>query len=174
MSYVNMDHAGWVERNIAAGKTLHRTARDKRNATENKGWLAAPNELNQFQRRAFNILGIVGNGIYNAPITWDSIYWHPRMVAVTWRNNLGTFDFTGLTKFVFLCHEARIRGEISPKGFRHVEIHLSERLHDGGMGSRHPNLDEAIASFRSEFPRDHSLNYVVPPSPIATAEPEKP
>lgn len=106
-----------------------------------------------------DILGIVGNGIYNAPISWDTVFWRSRMVAVTWRNSLATFDFTALTRFVFLCHEARIRGEISSKGFRHIEIHLSERVAAGSIGNRHPNLDEAVAAFRQEFPADHSINY---------------
>jgi len=159
MSYVNMDHARWVASNIAASKSRAPTAREKRRAVDHRGWFAAPDELNAFQCRAFDILGIVGNGIYNAPISWDTVYWHPRMIAVGWRNSLATFDFMALTRFVFLCHEARIRGEISSKGFRYVEIHLSERVDAGSIGARHPNLDEAVAAFRQEFPADHSINY---------------
>lgn len=157
MSYINMDHAGWVERNISAGKKLHQTARDKRKAAEHKGWLAAPDELNPFQRRAFDILGIVGNGIYNAPISWETVYWDQRMIAVSWRNSLATFDFTGLTKLVFLCHEARIRGEISANGFKHVEITLSERVADGSMSIRHPGLQEAVNAWREDFGADHPI-----------------
>lgn len=162
--YINMDHAGWVERNIAASKSREPNAREKRAASDNKGWFGAPDQLNTFQYRALGILGIVGNGIYNAPISWDGVHWTPRMIAVNWRNSLGTFDFTSLTRFVFLCHEARIRGEISPKGFRHVEIMLSQRTHGGAMHARHPNLDEAVTAFRAEFSRSHSINY----APIST------
>lgn len=162
MSYINMDHSGWVERNIAASKRQKQTARDKRNAAEHKGWFAAPDQLNPFQCRAFDILGIIGNGIYNAPISWETVYWDRRLVAVSWSHHLGTFDFTALTRFVFLCHEARIRGEISPKGFQHVEIMLSERAAAGGNSQRHPNLDEAIAEWREEFPADHRLIYRAP------------
>ena len=154
-----MDHAGWVQRNNEAGKKLHRTARDVRKAAEYKGYLAAPDELNDFQRRAFDILGIVGNGIYNAPISWETVYWEPRCIAVNWRNSMSTFDFSQLTKLVFLCHEARIRADISPKGFRHVEIMLSERSHEGSMSARHPDLAEAVADFRGYFPTEHSINY---------------
>src|SRR5258708_1115746 len=163
-----MDHAGWVERNIAASKSHKPTAREKRAAAEHKGWFAAPDQLNSFQCRAMDILGIIGNGIYNAPITWESVHWTPRMIVVNWRNHLGTFDFTSLTRFVFLCHEARIRGEISPKGFRHVEVMLSQRTHEGPMHARHPNLNEAVAIFRAEFPASHSINYA-PTTAVATA-----
>lgn len=154
-----MDHVGWVERNIAANKRQKATARDKRNAADHKGWFAAPDQLNPFQRRAFSILGIIGNGIYNAPISWDGVYWDKRLIAVGWRNSLGTFDFTALTRFVFLCHEARIRGEISPKGFRHVEITLSERIATGANSQRHPGLQEAVNTWREEFPPDHMVVY---------------
>lgn len=159
MSYVDMDHAGWVERNMEAGKKLHRTARDVRKAAEHKGYLAAPDELNPFQRRAFDILGIVGNGIYNAPIAWESVYWMPRMISVSWRHSLATWDFTQLTRLVFLCHEARIRADIAPKGFREIEITLSERSHEGAMNWRHPDLDEAVEDFRRYLPADHPIRY---------------
>lgn len=164
MSYLNMDHAAWVERNIVAGKKLHRTARDVRKAAENKGWLAAPDELNAFQRRAFDILGVVGNGIYNAPISWETVYWSPRSVAVSWRHSLATWDFANLTRLVFLCHEARIRADLSPKGFQHVEIMLSERSHEGAMTWRHPDLNEAVSDFRGYFPASHPINYAPLPS----------
>ncbi len=167
MSYINMDHAGWVERNIAASKKQKATARDKRNAAEHKGWYAAPDELNPFQRRAIDILGIIGNGIYNAPISWDTVYWDKRLIAVSWTHRLGTFDFTALTSLVFLCHEARIRGEVSPKGFQHIEIMLSERSDAGGNSQRHPNLDEAIEDFRARFPAGHSISYAPAPRPPA-------
>jgi hypothetical protein len=169
MSYIHMDHAGWVERNNAAGRTIHNTQRDKRNAAEHKGYLAAPEHLTPFQRRAFDILGIVGGGIYNAPIAWEGVYWDARMISVPWRNGLGTFDFSGLTRLVFLCHEARIRAEISAKARQYIEIHLSERRHDGGMSRSHPNLDEAVAAFRAEFPADHSIVYRAAPASEAAA-----
>lgn len=159
MSYVNMDHATWVERNIAPGKKQNQTARDRRKAAENKGWLAAPDKLNAFQRRAFDILGIIGNGIYNAPISWDTVYWAPRAVSVNWHDSLATWDFAALTRLVFLCHEARIRADISPKGFRHVEIMLSERSHEGAMSWRHPDLDEAVKDFRGYLGADHPIKY---------------
>ena len=159
MSYVNMDHAGWVEQSIAAHKRQASKADQRRAIDEQRGWCAAPDVLNDFQRRAFGILGIVGNGIYNAPIAWTKVWWHPTMLQLPWYNEVASFDFTGLTRLVFLCHEARIRCGISAHARDHLGIHLGERSHEGGMSRRHPNLDEAIADFRAWFPADHSINY---------------
>lgn len=161
MSYVNMDHAAWVQRNVAASKGQKMLAADKRRLAEHRGWFAAPDELTPFQRRAFDILGIVGNGIYNAPISWDTVYWHPRMLSVSWRKTMATFDFTALTQFVFLCHDARIRGDIGPRG-RYLEIHLSERAAEGAINQRHPNLEEAVEAWRTLLPGDHPIMFRAP------------
>lgn len=166
MSYIHMDHAGWIENEKAAWKKYKPTSRDLRAAAEHKGWYAAPDQLNEFHRRAFDLLGIVGGGIYNAPIVWKSVVWHPSFLCIPWRQSLATWDFSALTRFVFLCHEARIRGDISPS-MRHLEIHLSARRHEGGMAQRHPDLDEAVAAWKAEFPRDHILRYCAPPAAVA-------
>lgn len=159
MSYVNMDHAAWVESNIAASKRQKPTARDKRHAAEHRGWFAAPDKLTPFQRRAFDILGIVGNGIYNAPIGWDGLMWHPRFIICSWRKGFGTFDFSELTRFVFLCHEARVRGHIGPSGPGLLEVALHERAAKGAYSQRHPGLQEAVNAWRDEFPVNHSIVY---------------
>lgn len=159
MSYINMDHAGWVTSSIRAGKRLATKADHRRAKEHSKGWVAAPDELTDFQTRAFNVLGIVGGGIYNAPIAWNTVYWQPRTIIVGWWKGLGTFDFSELTRFVFLCHEARIRGYIGPLAHRYLEIHLSERTAEGGISQRHPGLQEAVNAWREDFPADHSIVY---------------
>lgn len=167
MSYINMDHAAWVQSNNAAGKRLA-TKSDQRRAQEHgKGPAAAPDELNDFQKRAFNILGIVGNGIYNAPIDWKTVYWRPNTIICSWYKGLGTFDFSELSRFVFLCHEARIRGYIGPLSHRNLEICMSERVAEGDMSARHPNLQEALCAWRSEFPADHVIAYRAPAAEAA-------
>lgn len=161
-SYINMDHAGWVQSAIDGAKP-RATKADKRKAAEHsRGWAAAPDELNAFQKRAFNILGIVGGGIYNAPIPWNSMTWRSRMIICSWHQPLATFDFQQLSRFVFLCHEARIRGEITALAPGYLQIMLSERVAAGEMSARHPNLEEAIAAWRKEFPEDHSIRYREP------------
>lgn len=164
MSYINMDHAGWVEKNIAASKRHPTKAELRKAKEEHRGWAAAPDTLNDFQRRAFTILGIVGGGIYNAPISWKTLYWQPRVLICAWHKGFGTFDFSDLTRFVFLCHEARIRGYIGPLSHGHLEVILSERKADGSVNERHPSLDEAIAEWCADFPADHSVIFRTPTS----------
>lgn len=167
MSYVNMDHAAWVQKEMEASKRRKPTKKDRDRAAEHKGWFASPEKLNDFQRRAFDILGIIGNGIYNCPISWDTVVWHPRFVIVAWRNSLATWDFSELSRLVFFCHEARIRASIAPNGPRHMELALHERVAMGGMAVRHPNLDEAVAAFRAELRPDHPIIYREPTTAIA-------
>jgi hypothetical protein len=170
MSYINMDHAGWVQRQIEASKRQKPTAAERRAASEAKGWHAAPDHLNTFQQRALNLLGIVGGGIYNAPIGWSGVRWGERQIIVPWRSKgLGTFDFSDLTTFVFLCHEARIRGYVCAGGPGMLSLWLTERESTGGYSRRHPNLDEALAAWRRQFPVDHPIRYCEPAPEVASA-----
>lgn len=159
MSYARMDHAHWVQLQISASKRHKMTARDRKAAADHKGWFAAPDELNAFQRRAFDILGIVGGGIYNCPISWGTMTWNKRFVIAPWQGSLSTWDFRKLTSLVLLCHDARIRGDISPLGPRHLRISLHERVADGCSSSRHPCLAEAVAMHREEIGEQHSILY---------------
>lgn len=158
MSYATMDHAGWVERNIAASKQL--AARRQRSRAK-KGWDAAPDKLSPFQARVFDILGIVGGGIYNAPISWNSVDWdgYGTGISLLWERGMSTFDFTQLTTLVFLCCEARIRCEVEPATFRALRLIFFPRCHVGSASDRHPNLAEAVNAFRAYVPSDHSIFY---------------
>lgn len=160
MSYVTMDHAEWVERCIRAEKSRTPTAKERRRAANGEGWHAAPDKLSPDQARMFNILGIVGGGIYNAPISWDTVRWHcGHGLAVIWHGDLSTFDFWQMSLLVFLCHDARIRCDVSAHTRHHLQIMLHPRQHEGGMSKRHPNLAEAIEAFRNYVPADHSIAY---------------
>ena len=159
MSYANMDHAGWVQNQITCMKPRKSTKRQRDAAAEHKGWLAAPDQLNAFQRRAFDILGIVGNGIHNCPISWKALVWHPRFIIAPWFGHLATWDFKGLTRLVLLCHDARIRGQISPCGPHLLYIALHERAANGPISVRHPSLAEAVADHRKEISEQHAIYY---------------
>lgn len=173
MSYINMDHAGWVQRNLEAAKR-HLTAADIRRGKEkHAGWGAAPDRLNDFHERAFTILGIVGGGIYNAPFSWDTVQWWPNSISVAWFKSFATYDFSDLTRFVLLCHEARIRGEIAPCSSRYLRIHLHERKAEGGVSREHPNLVEMIEEWRADFPTDHRVIYRKPDNAAASAPMEE-
>ena len=151
MAYVNFDHAGWMETHLASMRRRGKSV---------------PESLNEFQKRVVNIVGIVGGGIYNAPINPDKIDWNYGYgVSMVWRHgDMATWDFNRLTWLVFLCHEARIRCQIDGCGPRSMRFSFWQRHADGGMASRHPNLDEAIKAFREAFPADHQINYRETPS----------
>lgn len=152
MSYATMDHAGWVESNNAADNQMNRTR---------KSYRPKPEKLSEFQAKVMDICGMVGGGIYNAPINWDRIDWNcGGGIFVPWRDGrMATFDFYPLTLFVFLCHEARIRGEIIAKASGHFEMRFWQRTHEGGMAQRHPSLEQAVAAFRQYLPEDHRILY---------------
>lgn len=155
MSYNRMDHAGWVEDNNRAFNSINRNR---------KSFRPAPETLTEFQAKVIDILGMVGGGIYNAPINWDKLEWgtgirHSGMF-VPWRDGrMSTFDFYPLTLLVFLCHEARIRCEISASASGHFRLSFFQRVATGGMAERHPNLDEAVAAFREYLPEGHRILY---------------
>lgn len=158
MSYVEMDHAGWVESNIASGRKMGKAKKDKNG--QPRGWHAAPEKLNRFQARAMDICGMVFGGIYNAPISWDLVDWAPGSLHIPLRHSdFATFDSANLTRLVFLCHEARIRGSLAING-RGWMLSFFQRSHDGGMSERHPSLHEAVADQAKYLPADHRVRYV--------------
>jgi hypothetical protein len=127
---------------------------------DNAGWMSSSlgRALTPFEARVVEILGIVGGGIYNAPINRHKINWdYGGGVSVVWMNTVATFDFNELTKLVFLCHEARIRCEIESAGPRKLRMSFWQRQPEGPFQKRHPNLDEAVADFRTWLPRSHPI-----------------
>lgn len=155
MSYNHMDHAVWVEENNKASNQLY----GKRSSYKPR-----PESLTPFQAKVMDILGMVGGGIYNAPINWDKLDWGTGHsfsgMFVPWRDGrMATFDFYALTNLVFLCHEARIRCEVRSKSAGNFELSFFQRSHEGGIGRRHPNIDEAVTAFRQYLPADHRIIY---------------
>lgn len=155
MSYQHMDHAGWVESDNAARNRMF---------ARRKGYRPAPETLTPHQAKAMDILGMVYGGIYNAPISWEKTDWSAgRGLFVTVRDShMATFDFHRLTALVFLCHEARVRAEITAKARGYFEIGFWPRIATGSMAERHPSLEEAVAQFREYLPADHRIIYCEP------------
>jgi hypothetical protein len=150
-----MDHAHWVEQNNQAANSIYEKRRN---------YKPAPEKLSTFQAKVMDICGMVGGGIYNAPINWDKVEWGVGLrwnaMTVPWRDGrMSTFDFYPLTLLVLLCHEARIRCEVRARAAGHFNLHFSERSHSGGMATRHPNIDEAVAAFRDYLPANHRIVY---------------
>lgn len=161
MSYATMDHAEWVEANMLASRRFAKKPKRDAVTGEIRGPHGAPEKLNAFQARFFDILGMVGGGIYNCPIGWDGVYWTYGAggIAVPWRHgSFATTDYDRLTRLVFLALEARIRIELRVHG-RGWLICAWPRSHDGDGSQRHPSLDEAVAQFRSYLPEGHRVTY---------------
>lgn len=156
-SYVNMDHADWVQRQIGPTKARLRGAESRKES----GWAVAPDQISEFQAKVFDILGIAFGGIYNAPIGWRGLQWHwgGGIAVPIGGNSLCTFDFGQLTMLVFLCHEARIRFGVEGYGMQGLLLTFYPRQRVGDIARRHPNLDEAVEAFRRHLPRDHRIAY---------------
>lgn len=172
MSYARVDHAGWLERNIGVAKEIAaRSAPVKAGAHRGraKGLANGPDKLSAFQARAIDIIGMVLGGIYNAPIVWNKIEWSwgaKESIAIPTRTRgLSTFDDRSLTRFVLLCHAARIRGEIRPHGPRGLLFILSQRGDAADIYSHHPDLDEMMADFAGFLPAEHRVWIDQPSAP---------
>ncbi|MEE3155805.1 MAG: hypothetical protein VX309_09800, partial [Pseudomonadota bacterium] len=122
-----------------------------------------------------DICGMVGGGIYNAPINWERVDWgapgsngRHSGIFVPWRDGrMATFDGGQLTMLVLLAHEARIRVEIRAKAWGHMQLAFFQRAHDGGTFGRHPDIDEAVTRFREYLPEDHRIRYQMPAEEVA-------
>ena len=153
-TYQHMDHAAWMERQNAA---LNKR-RGKRDAI-------LPEKLTPFQARVVDIMGMVGGGIYNAPICQpQSIDWTygGRGVSLMWNREMASFDFDQLTLLVLCCHEARIRVEITSGGPKRLRLSFWQRVsptENPNMACYHPSIDEAVARFREYLPPDHKIRY---------------
>jgi hypothetical protein len=159
VSYQRMDHAAWVERSNAATNARNASAKRRSKAAPKK----LPEELSDFQKRVADIIGMVGGGVYNAPVNWNSVEWDwGRGVSVVWRGSLATWDFNQLSLLVFLCHEARIRVDLEAAATRYLRLSFHPRKAEGGIATRHPNLEEAVALFRDYLPSDHRIIYREP------------
>lgn len=159
MSYNTMDHAGWVESNNSAHNSMERNKK--------RPGKLYPEKLTDFQAKVMDILGMVCGGIYNAPISWDKVEWNcwAGLSVILRDGRLATYDFYQLTRLVFLCHEARIRCELTAHTRGYFRIMFHPRVHEGGMTTRHPNLDEAVIDLREYLPAGHRIFYQESPQP---------
>jgi hypothetical protein len=156
MMYLDYDHAGWVERNNAAGRA--RCPSKKSTLNRVTGYHAAPEKLSPFHRRAVTILGLIWNGINNAPIIWGTVHWYSAGISVGFSEVLSSFDGDGLTKLVMLCHDARIRVHIRAAAGVPGELRLTlwQRQKSRDLLSGHPSLGEAVAAYREALPLDRA------------------
>jgi hypothetical protein len=84
------------------------------------------------------------NGVYEK-VDWSNNH-HIEIILPD--SNWSTFDFTQLTRFVFLCHEYGVRGQLQVANFGRLRF----LFHDPAVssGSPHPTIAEAVERFESE------------------------
>jgi len=148
---MSFDNVGWFNENVKHYKA--RLGKGKRDVYGQPiGWAAAPDALNRFQSKVIDIVGRCSGNIYNSPVAWDTFRWdYGGGIGVPWKGGeLTTFDFGRLTRFVLLCHVARIRFGVQSHG-RNLLLTFYQRSHEGGMSDRHPGLDEAVEKFDEEL-----------------------
>jgi hypothetical protein len=68
--------------------------------------------------------------------------------CVTFRNDFATYDFNTMTRFVIMCHDKCVRGEVQPAGpMLKLAIH-KRTTREWKMNERHPTIEQAVANHR--------------------------
>lgn len=77
----------------------------------------------------------------------------PYCIILRIRGVGATFDFSELTRLVFLAHDHCIRVEILPCNPQFVRLLFHpRRTREGFATDRHPTLERAVAAHRESFP----------------------
>lgn len=98
-----------------------------------------------------DIMGQAWRGLYHmgrrdlSASTWADP--HCVEVRLGWVD-LATFDRGFLTELVVLCHDRCIRLSIEARARRYLTLQFHKRRRTGGLGERHPTIEQAVASIR--------------------------
>ena len=129
MSYAHDKHYEWIE-------------------------LAYKVKCSDLGKQVANILGYVGQGIYNAPFKRDTVDWtNKEWIEVNWRKSMANWDGCALTNLIIECHRRMIRVSIQPN-MRTMKIMFSQRKsRTGSMIERLPDIEEMVKSQDEEWGR---------------------
>jgi hypothetical protein len=73
--------------------------------------------------------------------------------AVNTHAPMATTDFNNLTRFVLMCHDDCIRGEIHPAGPQLIKVCIWKRQRfEPRLAFNHPTIGQAIDDFRKQRP----------------------
>ena len=100
-----------------------------------------------------NILGYVGYGIYNCPISHNRIDWtDDYCIVINWRHPLSNWDFDNLTRLVLECHERLVRIDLTGSAPGYIRMIFHQRkLREGNMSERMPTIEEMIERRKAAF-----------------------
>jgi hypothetical protein len=111
----------------------------------------------EFTRRAIGLMvAAFRMGVYNLPVLWNRVDWrYGNGVSFILGNRpaLASWDFNQLTRLVIGAHDDCIRVEVEPHGFGYLKINMWPREgREGSMSKRHPTIEEAVATYREDYP----------------------
>lgn len=108
----------------------------------------------QFGEKVADLLGQMYLGIYHIPVhQLKKVQWkNTSRITITVGEDFATFDNNMLTRFVFLCHEMCIRGEISAATHGYLMLVFWPREPGAtDMWRRHPSIDAHIETLREAY-----------------------
>ncbi len=119
-------------------------------------WVQALNKdkpMSELGKKVANILGYVGYGIYNCPISHRRIDWtDDYCITVNWGRSLSNWDFDNLTRLVLECHERLIRIELGGSAPYRMKMFFNQRKsREGGMSVRMPTIETMIERRKDAF-----------------------
>jgi len=97
-------------------------------------------------REVANVLGLVGSGLYNCPVRFESTDWSdPRCIEVNWGGELANWDFPGLSILWAECHRRLLRVNIAPGSPRTLKLVFHQReTREGPSPVRMPSAREML------------------------------
>ncbi|OGL46999.1 MAG: hypothetical protein A2161_13770 [Candidatus Schekmanbacteria bacterium RBG_13_48_7] len=130
MSYASMDHAWWIECSLKPRQ-----------------------RISLLGRTVANIIGYVGDGIYNCPIPYNKTDWtDDYYIKILWNGSMANWDFMVLSKLWILCHRKKIRVEISPCNPQYLKLEFWQRkTRSGSLSERLPDCEEVIKIIDDDF-----------------------
>lgn len=116
--------------------------------------------MSELGKTVANILGYVGYGIYNCPISHRRIDWtNDTWIIVNWSCPLSNWDFDNLTRLVLECHERLIRIEIKGATPNRMQFIFHQRKsREGGTSTRLPTIEEMIERRKIAFGEKEPTN----------------
>lgn len=109
--------------------------------------------LSPLGEQVADLLGDLFVGLYHLDgaekVDWSNT--HHIEVRVKYKE-WATFDTNLLTKLVFLCHDRCLRCSIGARSAFAQTLLFHQRERTGGVDTRHPSLEDAVADYRRWYP----------------------
>jgi hypothetical protein len=109
-------------------------------------------EISELGTKVADIIDRLYVGIYHKDdaVLHKRVQWNnPSWIEIVVYDRLSTFDSDRLTHLVLLAHDYCVRVEISAAAPQYLRLGFSPRMRKGEVHQRHPNIESAIATYRS-------------------------